>query len=907
MLRACRTFPGRPESVGQARRFLCQVMPEDCEEVAESLALMLSELATNAVQHAATEFEVAVELIEGGRSVRVSVTDTAEGFPTPDAPPADAPRGRGLHIVSSLADTWGVDVQRDPAAKTVWFSAALPALPELPTLPTLPVHLPVTVPTHWEARTLLDAETDTLESLLRPAPSSATDEWPALAMCSVLNELRDAVFATDELGQIRYVNEAAEKLVGCPSGSLVGRSALDIVAVSMAEPLVDGFKGFVRTRAPELLGRRLPMVVKRADGSEIETELVLSMFEHESAGPVLVGICRPHDDKKLQRWSRLTSELLEIMQDAPLDDPPAERLLSTLGRRLGWDMTALWTVTPRHDLVCHDSWVKDSDLEPDTGDGDADGGGADVQSTHCGSEQLARLVIEEGRPLWITDVTKDARCAVDALAPRGLQSVYAFPVLYRGACVGVVELLSRQQRPRDRSVVDLMNAVAGHLGELLHASASQAERETLVEELLEARRRSEFLLLAAQVLSEFVDYGEMVERLARVAVPVLADLCLIDLEDDDKQMRRMAAWHADPAKRPLAEELKSWYAPLASGNDPIMQVMRTGHSMWSADMPDEFLQEACRDTRHYSILKELGYSSYMTVPLRTREGEVIGTVSLVSCGSGRRFSEKDLDLAEQLAKQVGSVVSRARAYDRERRISHELQRNLLPDAIPAVVGWELAARYRPASIGHEVGGDWYDVVPITNDLVALVVGDVEGHDLSAAKTMSHLRRTLGMLLLEERSPGKALERLNQFCLLGAEQRLATALVGVLDRSTGVISFSSAGHPPPVHIRAHGQATELLVPPAPPLGVQPCRYKDHTFLLDDGCLVMFTDGLIERRGIHFDDRLAALESSLGSAPADDPGVVADFVIDAMTSDGRSADDIVVLTARRREAEKTAVLS
>ncbi len=490
-------------------------------------------------------------------------------------------------------------------------------------------------------------------------------------------------------------------------------------------------------------------------------------------------------------------------------------------------------------------------------------------------------------------------------APKGLRSVYAFPILYRGACVGVVELLSRERRQRDRSVVDLMDAVAGHLGELLHASALQAEREGLVDELLEARRRSEFLLLAAQVLSEFVDYGEMVERLARVSVPVLADLCLIDLEDDDKRIRRMAAWHADPAKRPLAEELKNWYAPLSTGDDPIMEVMRTGRSMWSAEMSDEFLHAGCRDKRHYSILKELGYTSYMTVPLRTREGEVIGTVTLVSCGSGRRFSEKDLDLAEQLAKQVGSVVSRARAYDRERRISHELQRNLLPDAIPAVLGWDVAARYRPASAGHEVGGDWYDVVPVTDDLVALVVGDVEGHDLSAAKTMSHLRRTLGMLLLEERSPGRALERLNKFCLLGAEQRLATALVGVLDRSTGVISFSSAGHLPPVHIR-NGRATELAVPPAPPLGVQPCRYKDHTFLLDDGCLVMFTDGLIERRGIHFDDRLAVLEASLDSAPVDDPGVVADFVIDAMTSDGRSADDIVVLTARRREAERTAVL-
>src|SRR5580692_4309894 len=129
MLRACRTFPGRPESVGQARRFLCQVMPEDCEEVAESLALMLSELATNAVQHAATEFEVAVELIEGGRAIRIAVSDTAEGFPTPEMAPGDAPRGRGLQIVSSLAEAWGVDLHRDPPSKTVWFSYALPELP----------------------------------------------------------------------------------------------------------------------------------------------------------------------------------------------------------------------------------------------------------------------------------------------------------------------------------------------------------------------------------------------------------------------------------------------------------------------------------------------------------------------------------------------------------------------------------------------------------------------------------------------------------------------------------------------------------------------------------------------------------------------------------------------------------
>jgi serine/threonine-protein kinase RsbW len=296
----------------------------------------------------------------------------------------------------------------------------------------------------------------------------------------------------------------------------------------------------------------------------------------------------------------------------------------------------------------------------------------------------------------------------------------------------------------------------------------------------------------------------------------------------------------------------------------------------------------------------LEFTSYVTVPLRLRDQQVLGTVTLISAGSGRRFSEKDLGLAEQLAEQVSSVVIRARAYDHERRISHELQRHLLPDAIPSIVGWDVAARYRPAAVGVEVGGDWYDVVPISDDLVALVVGDVEGHDLGAARIMSRLRHNLGLLLLEERAPGKALQRLNRASLAGVDGRLATALVGVLNSKTGAVTFASAGHPSPVRVES-GLAVELPVPPGPPLGVQHCEYKDHAFQLDRGCLVMFTDGLVERRGSHLDERLALLEASLRASPSSEPSRVADFVIDAMTSDARSSDDIVVLSARRQTVD------
>ncbi len=250
-----------------------------------------------------------------------------------------------------------------------------------------------------------------------------------------------------------------------------------------------------------------------------------------------------------------------------------------------------------------------------------------------------------------------------------------------------------------------------------------------------------------------------------------------------------------------------------------------------------------------------------------------------------------------MAEQVSSVIIPAHAYDRERRISHELQRHLLPDAIPPIDGWDVAARYRPAAVGVEVGGDWYDVVPLSEHLVALVVGDVEGHDLAAARIMSRLRHMLGLLLLEEQAPGKALQRLNRVALSGVGGRLATALVGVLDTKTGWIAFSSAGHPSPVRIESR-QALELPVPPGPPLGVQHCDYKDHEFQLDRGCLVMFTDGLVERRGSHLDERLTQLEASLCTSPSSEPSRVADFVIDAMTAGRRSSDDIVVLTARRQ---------
>jgi PAS domain S-box-containing protein len=873
-----RLFPATAASVSRARRFLLQHVAASSGEGPDLLALMLSELATNAVQHAATEFEVAITVgattdgADGARWVRVAVSDEAPGYPAPEEPAADAPHGRGLRIVESLADAWGIEVQRGRPGKTVWFASRVSGF-ELPDA-------------------FRDEQTNVAAALgtLAGAGTSA-GPWPLPGVRAVLDGLREAIVATDVHGEIHYANIAAEEMIGWPHGSLVGRSALDLLPESALEMVGEGFEHFVETEVEPINGRRVPAVIRCADGSEVHTDVVVTMFDHPYAGRVVAAIFRSRDDRELQRWSELTSELLEILAAAPIGDPPAERLLSTLGRRLGWDVTTLWSVGVNGTLVCRHVWRR----APDVAFAFARQKSADPRS---GSEGLPRWVVEHGEPMWVPDLMADRRFVTNALVSDGLQSAFAFPIRYRGARVGVVEMLSTEPRERDLAVFQLMDAVGGHLGELLHASTQAAEREQLVEELLAARRRNEFLLKATQVLSEVFDYREMVERLAEVSVPVLADLCLIDIAEDDGQIRRMAARHADPTKRSLTEELRKVYPPDPAGHHPTVEVIRTGRSMWSSHLDDEFMRATSRSERHYEIVKQLGFTSYMTVPLGRLDDRVLGTVTLVSAGSGRRFSEKDLGLAEQLATQVSSVVSRARAYDRERRISHELQRNLLPDAIPHIAGWDVATRYLPAAVGVEVGGDWYDVIPISERLVALVVGDVEGHDLEAARIMSRLRHTLGLLVLEEQVPGSALERLNRTSLSGVQPRLATALVGVLDVITGDITFSSAGHPSPVQICA-GRAVELPVPPGPLLGVQRCHYKDQEYRLDAGCLVMFTDGLVERRGTYLDDRLDQLEASLRSAPRTDPASVADFVIDSMTADVRRTDDIVVLTARRQD--------
>jgi PAS domain S-box-containing protein len=711
---------------------------------------------------------------------------------------------------------------------------------------------------------------------------------PLPAVRNIIDGLADAIIVCDASRAILYANSSAERLLGWPRRGLEGQSASDIGTPQLGDRLNDAFTAFVDSGVPKGTAQPVPTTLLCRDGSHVVSELVVSVIDHPWTGTIAVVVARPASDLQLHRWGELSGELLELMASAPVGKPPAEQFLSMLGRRLEWDVTTLWGLTPAGEAVCHHVWTTSRDVAPRFAAERA----RDPLDSRDGMPQW---VFEHGEPLWLPDLAEDERFMTETMRLDGMRSAYAFPIWYRGVCVGVVKMLSRRQRDPDLGLVELITTVGDQLGELLHAFTLATERKELVAELEVARRSQEFLLLASRVLAQAADYRQAVNRLAQIAVPILADLCLIDIRDEDGQIRRMAAWHADPSKRQLIEELRVTFPPDPDGPHPSVDVLRTGRSRWDAVMTDEFLAATTKNERHLAILKDLEFTSYMTVPLAVGDRR-IGTVTLVSAGSGRRFTKQDLSAAEELARQVSSVVDRAQALDRERRISHELQQNLLPESTPHIEGWMLATRYLPAADDVEVGGDWYDAIPLGDTKVALVVGDVEGHNMEAAKVMGRLRHALSVVMLEDPSPASALERLNRFVLSTDIERIATVLVVVLDTSTGALRLASAGHLPAISVSSAG-STELTIRPGPPLGVPGTHYEETGTVLNDACLLLFTDGLVERRGRDPDEGIEQLRVIAGSALSFDPDRLADRVLAAMLPEGSGEDDVALLAVRR----------
>jgi PAS domain S-box-containing protein len=246
-----------------------------------------------------------------------------------------------------------------------------------------------------------------------------------------------------------------------------------------------------------------------------------------------------------------------------------------------------------------------------------------------------------------------------------------------------------------------------------------------------------------------------------------------------------------------------------------------------------------------------------------------------------------------------TVEARLReVYEREHTIAETLQRSLLPERLPRIEGLEIAARYLPAARGTAIGGDWYDALERPDGRVALVVGDVVGHGLRAAKFMGQLRNAFRAYGVAEPSPAEVMARVNRLVLNGDEEAMATVLYLVLDRETGEIRFASAGHPPPlvlapesVHFLEGGRSV--------PIGAaEPGVFREATAMLPAGAsLLLYTDGLVERRDVPLERRLGELADAAGRAEGELEGLC-DHVLGAVLGEQVPSDDVALLAVRRR---------
>ncbi|MFD8733811.1 SpoIIE family protein phosphatase [Streptomyces sp. NPDC059618] len=429
-----------------------------------------------------------------------------------------------------------------------------------------------------------------------------------------------------------------------------------------------------------------------------------------------------------------------------------------------------------------------------------------------------------------------------------------------------------------------------------HRAAAEADR---------ARRRLALVASASTRVGTTLEVEQTARELADIAAPELADVVAVDVLDSVLACR--------PRRRPdngpeffRALALKASHPTVAlraadppgdlatyDGDRLVTLCVHTGRPVLVKHVGERDLPRIARDAEGTALLAQAGVHSYLAVPL-IAHGEVLGALDLKRTRNPLPFDEDDVVLAGELATRAAVAIDNARWFQSVRNTAVTLQRSLLPERPPHLTGLEVASRYQPAQSTSEVGGDWYDMIPLAGDRTALVVGDVMGNGIDAAATMGRLRTATCAYADLDLDPGEVLHHLDKItCDL--EHYIVTCLYAVYDPHTKRCRIANAGHMPPALARPGSAATLLDLPSGAPLGIGGVPFETTTFEVNTGdLLVLYTDGLVETRLHPIDDRLNVLLGYL-----DEPDRPLEEICDLLLYGLRNPDDhddVALLVAR-----------
>ncbi|MHA5052857.1 SpoIIE family protein phosphatase [Streptomyces sp. SD15] len=438
-----------------------------------------------------------------------------------------------------------------------------------------------------------------------------------------------------------------------------------------------------------------------------------------------------------------------------------------------------------------------------------------------------------------------------------------------------------------------------------------------------ARERLAILSEASTRIGSTLDVMQTSQELADLAVPLLADYAVVDLAEfvplggepaplinpmgqRSPAFRRagLASIHPGTPESPWARgepifvpPTSPWISVLSSGTSHLQPILNTSPGTWVDNDP----------ARAQSI-GENGMHSMMLVPIRARHA-TLGVALFIRTEEPMPFQEDDLLLAEELVTRAALSLDNARQYTREHTAALALQRKLLPNGLRDSAAIEAASRYLPADVNSGVGGDWFDVIPLSGARVALVVGDVVGHGINAAATMGRFRTAVRTLADMDLPPDDLLSHLDDTVRRQAEEDDAagdggpmvigaTCLYIVYDPVTRRCTMARAGHPPPAVVDPQGKVTFPDLPTGAPLGVGSVPFEAVEMEVPEGTLLaLYTDGLVETRDRDIDVGMRQLGATLAAQPRRPLDDLCSSVIETLPTQSPS-DDVTLLLARTR---------
>jgi GAF domain-containing protein/anti-sigma regulatory factor (Ser/Thr protein kinase) len=517
-----------------------------------------------------------------------------------------------------------------------------------------------------------------------------------------------------------------------------------------------------------------------------------------------------------------------------------------------------------------------------------------------GDEQRLLLANDEAHRLLDLPEDAEGRRVLDlGLAPDTAELLHSGRTATDEVHLVKDRLLAVNQRP-----THLRGRTAGSVATLRDST----ELRALSGRAEEARERLNMLYDAGVGIGTSLDVTRTAEELAELAVPRFADYATVDLFDAvlaggqpeaGTRLRRTACSgiRKDAPLYPVGEQIR------LVDSSPQARALRDGQAVIEPRLAEAPGWRA-QDLERSAQVVEFGIHSLIAVPLRAGS-LVLGVVSFWRSRKAGPFDADEVALAEELVARAAVSIDNARRYTREHSMAVTLQRSLLPRSLPEQNALDIAYRYLPAQAG--VGGDWFDVLPLSGARVALVVGDVVGHGLHAAATMGRLRTAVHNFSALDLPPDELLALLDELVARidqdeaetgdSAPVTGATCLYAVYDPVSQRCTIARAGHPPPALVAPDGNVEFPEVPAGPPLGLGGLPFETAELeLAEDSRLVLYTDGLVEDRDRDIDEGLELLRTAL-AGPGRSPEETCRAVLEARPPT-RSSDDIALIVARTR---------